>query len=53
MIRLIVGIVIGIVVGILIGSNSPQTFKRNRQALERIAGDALAKAKALALRGKG
>ncbi len=53
MIWFIIGVVVGLVAGILIGSNNPSWFKRNRQALERIAGDALAKAKALALKGKG
>jgi hypothetical protein len=36
----------------LIGANSPQTFKRSKAGLERIAQNAAAKAKALALKGK-
>ena len=35
----------------LIGANSPATFKRSRQGLERIANDLLAKAKDKALKG--
>ena len=36
----------------LVGANSPQTFKRSKAGLERIANAALAKAKTLTQRGK-
>ena len=39
-------------VGCLVGANSPQTFKRSKAGLERIANAAAAKARALAQRGK-
>ena len=38
--------------GCLVGANSPQTFKRSKAGLERIANAVLAKAQALAQRGK-
>lgn len=37
----------------LIGANSPQTFKRSRAGLERVAQNALAKAKDLGRKGGG
>lgn len=45
-------IVIIFYAGCLVGANSPQTFKRSKAGLERIAANAAAKAKQLARCGR-
>lgn len=49
--EILCGIVL-LYLGALIGSNSPQTFKRSKAGLERIANAAMAKARTVAQKGQ-